>query len=249
MIHPTFFHHEELISTNGLAKEMIKKKNAKDGYVVISDYQKGGKGQAGNQWESEKGKNILMSVIFFPNFLEVREQFNLSICTSLALADLISSIGLYPKIKWPNDIYVSNKKIAGLLIELSTQAHIIKDAVIGIGFNVNQMHFNDYQVHPVSLKMLTGISYPLRKIAIDIFERLEIFYRKLEEGNHQELKNLYLSQLYKSNEQLIFKANGRIFPAIIKDVEDSGQLVIEELNGKMSKYWFKEIEYVQEKEK
>ena len=123
----------EVESTNNYANQLVLSKAAEHGTVVLAQYQKKGRGQQGNFWESEFGKNMLASFIVFPQFLSAAKQFYFSKIVSLALVDFLKTETNEVSVKWPNDIYVRNKKIAGILIENSIKGSNLSSAVIGIG--------------------------------------------------------------------------------------------------------------------
>ena len=132
---------ENLTSTNKQASELLKKNDIPEGTVVHSDFQTAGRGQPGNRWESEKGRNLLISVILYPGSVKPHEQFLISMTISLGICDFIDRHLPGSKVKWPNDIYVKDDKIAGVLIENSIMGDSIENTVAGIGLNINQEEF------------------------------------------------------------------------------------------------------------
>ncbi|MFW6226834.1 MAG: biotin--[acetyl-CoA-carboxylase] ligase, partial [Bacteroidota bacterium] len=134
-------YYEVVPSTNVLAAQFVK--DDPPGWTVIwTGFQEEGKGQQGNRWESNSGENLLASWILYPRFLEPRQQFSLSVINSLAIIDLLNEFGVQGRIKWPNDIFTGNKKIAGMLIENSIEGSYLLFSVIGTGLNVNQTVFS-----------------------------------------------------------------------------------------------------------
>jgi len=148
-----------VVSTNTTAADYIRSGMTREGMVIRAGYQSAGKGQLGNSWESEDGKNLLFSIILFPNMLAATEQFLLCEFISLGIHDYLNTIISGCKIKWPNDIYAGDDKIAGILIENSLAGNAITSSVAGIGLNINQEVFSEQIPNPVSLKMITGINY------------------------------------------------------------------------------------------
>ncbi len=128
---------DNLSSTNTHLAELLKKKDLPEGTIVHAGYQSHGKGYYGNQWESEKDKNLLISVLLFPKFLNPKDQFYISMSISLGICDFLLRFITDCSIKWPNDIYVNNDKIAGILIENSVMADQIESTIVGIGLNIN----------------------------------------------------------------------------------------------------------------
>lgn len=234
----------EVESTNNYANQLVLSKAAGHGTVVLAQYQKRGKGQQGNYWESEFGKNLLMSIILFPQFLPAAKQFYLSKIASLALADFLKSEKAEVTIKWPNDIYVGNKKLAGMLIENSVKANHIDSSIIGIGLNLNQERFVSDAPNPVSLKHLTGKDYVVEDVAPKIWELIKFWFDKLQAGGFEEIDSNYFNQIYRANEWAMFAKNGIQFEARITGIGEFGQLILEERNGSLSEYMFKEVEFV-----
>ena len=136
-------HLPEVTSTNSYAKEMLKDKRPPEGTVIVADHQTAGKGQDGNSWESEAGKNILMTLILYPSFVEISSQFRISMAVALGIIDFLKEILPDQRIliKWPNDIYVGKGKIGGILINNEIMGDHFEHVIAGIGLNVNQLRF------------------------------------------------------------------------------------------------------------
>jgi BirA family transcriptional regulator, biotin operon repressor / biotin---[acetyl-CoA-carboxylase] ligase len=234
----------EVESTNNYANHLVLSKAAEHGTVVLAQHQKMGKGQQGNSWESEFGKNLLMSIILFPDFLPATKQFYLSKIASLALANFVKSEKAEVSIKWPNDIYVGNSKLAGILIENSIKANHLDSSIIGIGLNLNQERFVSDAPNPVSLKQITGKDYKIEEVALKIWELLSFWFEKLQSRRFSEIDLNYFNQLYRGNEWAMFAKQGIQFEARIKGIGDFGQLILEDRSGVSSEYMFKEVEFV-----
>jgi len=138
--------HDSVTSTNTLLFDLLKQQQAEEGTIVIADYQHGGRGLGDHSWISNRGENLLMSLLLFPAFLSASAQFHLSRVASLALCDTLETLGVDPVIKWPNDILTRKGKIAGILIENGISAGAISHTIMGIGLNLNQRSFPDFQV-------------------------------------------------------------------------------------------------------
>jgi BirA family transcriptional regulator, biotin operon repressor / biotin---[acetyl-CoA-carboxylase] ligase len=234
----------EVESTNNYANHLVLSKAAEHDTVVLAQHQKMGKGQQGNSWESEFGKNLLMSIILFPDFLPATKQFYLSKIASLALANFVKSEKAEVSIKWPNDIYVGNSKLAGILIENSIKANHLDSSIIGIGLNLNQERFVSDAPNPVSLKQITGKDYKIEEVALKIWELLSFWFENLQSRSFSEIDLIYFNQLFRANEWALFAKQGIQFEARITGIGDFGQLILEDRSGVFSEYMFKEVEFV-----
>lgn len=231
-------------STNNYANRLITEGRAVNGSVVLSHYQKSGRGQRGNTWESAPGKNLLASIILFPAFLPPGKQFYLSKITSLALLDLLREHAQGVMVKWPNDIYVGNKKIAGMLIETSILGNQFHSAVAGIGLNLNQEKFSTELPNPVSLKLITSKDFNIKETALQFLDIFMNWYQKLEAGQITEIDDAYHENLFRINEWAVFQKDDKRFEARILGTGEYGQLVLEDRSGNQSSYMFKEVEFV-----
>lgn len=244
MINKNIIFLTEVESTNNYANQLVLSKAAVEGTVVLAQHQKKGKGQQGNRWESEDGKNLLASIILFPEFLSAGKQFYLSKIASLAIVDFLKSEITNICIKWPNDIYVQDKKVAGILIENAVKGQNISSAIIGIGLNLNQELFISDAPNPVSLKQITGKDYDVKKITEQILKHIDVWYRKLKDGYFNEIDLAYFSLLFRANKWALFAENGKQFEAKITGIGKFGQLILEYRNGLSAEYMFKEVEFV-----
>ncbi len=237
-------HLKETSSTNQYLTECLRKQTLKEGTVVFADFQTSGKGHAENHWESEAGKNLTFSVLLYPDFLEAQEQFFLSQLVSLALADVLKTIISGVSIKWPNDIYVDDKKIAGVLIENVLSGKHITSSVIGIGVNVNQTAFFSNAPNPVSIKNLTkkdeNLTFLLNAFCGSIFAR----YTQLLQEDRAGILTDYFSSLYRREGYHLYRADGVVFSAKVLTVLPSGQLVLEKKNGTKAQFEFKQLAYL-----
>jgi BirA family biotin operon repressor/biotin-[acetyl-CoA-carboxylase] ligase len=235
---------ENLPSTNTYAANLLKKNNLPEGTIVYTNYQSAGRGQTGNRWESEDSKNLLISIILFPSFVNPADQFHISMTVSLGICDFLMRYIPVCSIKWPNDIYVNNDKIAGILIECSIMGNKIENNISGIGLNINQDKFYDTAPNPVSLRLLTGMSYDLPACLNQLCMDLDKRYKQLIAGNYGQIKEEYVSKLYRLNEWFKFRDIKGIYTGRIMTVTDFGRIQIERKNGNISEYSFKEIEFI-----
>jgi len=231
----------ECHSTNTLATEMSQKGNPEEGTVIITADQTLGKGQKGNAWLSEPGKNLTFSIIIKPTYLPIRDQFYLTMITSLALKDFLSSV-LLPKveIKWPNDIMVEKKKIAGILIENQIQGNSFTHVVVGVGLNVNQVSFHLQRA--TSMKMIALKDFDLNDVLDQLCIRFEHWYMQLKEGNKAEIKSTYLDSLFGRGQRLPFKDKEGSFTGTIEGIDDTGRLITNSEKG-IRNFEIKEIQW------
>ncbi len=237
-------YYTNLPSTNTEASLLLKKGDPAEGTVIYTDFQTAGKGQPGNRWESEKGKNLLLSIILYPISVLPEEQFVISMMVSLGLCDLLDYYINESKIKWPNDIYSGSGKIAGILIENTITGGNIGSTIVGTGLNVNQTDFPDNIPNPVSVKMITGIDTDRDKLRQQLLAALDKRYKQLLYGDRENLRDEYISRLYRVGEWHNFKSGNDTFSGKIAGVTGSGKLRIEKRNGNILDFAFREIDYL-----
>ena len=221
-------------STNTLLKELIANGEwPKAEPYLYAGYQTAGRGQTGNGWESEEGKNLLCSIVLPP----AKNLYFLNIAISVAIIRLIDE---QLTIKWPNDIYWEDKKLAGILLENAIVGSEIKYSIAGIGLNVNQMEFVSDAPNPVSLKQITGKEYDIDQLMQGLFEAVNTVLNEPEDVIWFE----YKSHLYRRKGYWPFEDKNGTFEAQIRDVLPTGEIVLEDQEGKERKYHFKQIRYV-----
>lgn len=232
----------ECHSTNSEAILLTDDNSIGDGTVVVTNNQLSGRGQRGNVWNAQPGKNLTFSIILKPSFLGAQSQFLLNIVISLALHDFLLDHGVpSPKIKWPNDILVDGKKISGILIENQVKGNKITNSIIGVGLNINQESFPYSSA--TSLKSITNEEYDLSASLIKVLEKIEARYLVLRSGNQKLLVENYESHMFWRGEQHSFFANEKNFQGVIKGLARGGQLEIETENGLMN-FGIKEVKYI-----
>jgi BirA family biotin operon repressor/biotin-[acetyl-CoA-carboxylase] ligase len=235
---------ENLPSTNTHTVSILKKNNLTEGTIIYTNYQSAGRGQMGNRWESEDSKNLLISILLFPSFLNPADQFFISMTISLGICDFITRFIRGCSIKWPNDIYVNNDKIAGILLESSIKDNQIEYTVAGIGLNINQEKFSDYLPNPVSLRILSRQSYDLKSCLDQLGADLDKRYKQLIAGQFAQIRDEYVSKLYRLSNWFAFKDINGIYTGRILTITEYGRLQIERQNGRLSEYSFKEVEFI-----
>jgi BirA family biotin operon repressor/biotin-[acetyl-CoA-carboxylase] ligase len=234
----------ELTSTNTYAITLANSASPEEGTVIRTAYQTAGKGQPGNRWESESCKNLLISIILYPKQIKPHEQFIVSIALSLGVHDFLSEMFKECTIKWPNDIYIGNDKIAGMLIESSVMGDNIAFMIAGIGLNVNQEKFTGPAHNPVSMKILSGKDYDIDECLADLLKRLDSRYNTINERPIKDLTGEYLSKLYRYNQWSFFKDGSGKFRGRIANVSPDGRIKIERERGLTNQYYFKEVEFI-----
>lgn len=239
------FSLERIASTNQYALDLLDGEKPAEGTIVLAFDQYAGRGQINKHWESEPGANLTCSIILYPNFLPAQQQFVLSQIVALAIADTLRSfIPNGVKIKWPNDLYIYDKKITGILIQNSLQGATIKSTVIGIGLNVNQINFKSDAPNPTSIALETNNSIDTNVVLEKVCHYLEQWYLKLKAGKIDEIHTAYLNQLFRRNETHQYRRpDGRIFTGRIQGTSVAGQLIVDTEEGE-ELFSLKEIGYV-----
>ncbi len=230
-------------STNNYAANLLVNKNLVDETLIYTDYQKKGKGLGQNKWYSEKKKNILASLIVFSE-IEVEQHFQLNMVISLSICEYLQNKGVSAKIKWPNDIYVKDDKIAGILVENRLYGDKINSSVIGIGLNLNQTDFPSKILNPVSLKTINNQEYNIENEIVELFTLISQKIESLQKGSNTSIKSSYLNKLYRYDEWSYFKKDNLTFEAKIIDVKNDGYIVLVDKKGNQTDYYFKEVEFV-----
>lgn len=235
---------ERTDSTNTLLKELLAKGEWPQGERFLrADFQTAGRGQAGNGWESEEGKNLLCSIVLQPR----KELFELNMLVSVAVQRLL---GEAFTIKWPNDIYWQEKKVAGILVENAIIGNEVKYSIAGIGLNVNQTQWKTNAPNPVSLIQITGKEY-------NIDELMQGLLAEIERAEKEDVRAYYKAHLFRCEgfwpfvEREVSIAptmnaadDGTAFMARIEDVLPTGEILLCDRQGKQRKYHFKQIRYV-----
>ncbi|MBN2480819.1 MAG: biotin--[acetyl-CoA-carboxylase] ligase [Bacteroidales bacterium] len=230
-------------STNSYACRLIRQKELPEGTVILADYQTAGRGQGGNSWKSEPGKNLTFSIILFPEFLNAEKQFYLSMSISNGLIDFLRNSKINAVIKWPNDIWTDAGKIAGILIENNVIQNTLRSSVVGIGLNVNQQIFPGELDQVTSMRILTDREYKLSSTYKSILTYLIPWIDKLYEQYYGDIRNSYLNNLMALNEWRTYRDVAGLFEGRIVDVAESGMLMVKKRTGTIKSYFFREISY------
>lgn len=215
-------------------KELLAKGEWREGESFLyAGYQTTGRGQTGNSWESAPDKNLLCSILLPPD----KNLYFLNIAVGVAIIRLI---GDEFTIKWPNDIYWRDKKVAGILIENAIVGDEVKYSIAGIGLNVNQTEFKSDAPNPVSLKQITGKDYDIDQLMKDL---LHAVHEVLDEPE-KTIWSEYKSHLYRREGFWPFEDNNGRFEARIVDVLPSGEIVLQDQQSKNRTYHFKQVRYI-----
>jgi BirA family transcriptional regulator, biotin operon repressor / biotin---[acetyl-CoA-carboxylase] ligase len=229
-------------STNTLAQELSLQPSFQDGTVVITDNQTAGRGQRGNTWHTQPGMNLTLSIYLKPAFLLAKDQFFLNIFTSLAIHDLLlHKSNAIVKIKWPNDILASGKKLCGILIENQIRGLQVSSSIVGIGLNVNQIEFTVSTAG--SLATVSSCTFDLQQLMEELLKCIEARYLQLREGKFDQLKAAYLPLLYWLEEDHVFESNDGSFNGRIKGIDEYGKLRVATAGIEKS-FDIKEITYL-----
>jgi len=241
---PKIIYFESLKSTNSKIRELHQTERLPEFSVVFTSSQTAGRGQMGNHWESEDNMNLTFSMLLYPDFIEIQQQFILNYIITVAIRDVLKKHIPEIKIKWANDIYAGNKKLAGILIENSILGASIDYSIVGIGLNVNQTVFVSDAPNPVSMKMISGQSYELEPLLKDIMNAIINRYIQYAETGVEKIKNEYNLNLYRSKGFFPYRDKDGDFSARIEKIDESGHLMLVDTNGLQRKYAFKEVVFV-----
>ena len=240
---------EETTSTNAYAKT-LPEDESHELTLVTTEFQTTGRGAGTNTWESERGKNLLFSLVVYPQRLQANQMFALSEVTALAIRDALvaqcSMFNVQCSIKWPNDIYHVDKKIVGMLIENDLRGKWVRRSIIGVGVDVNQTRFLGDAPNPVSLAQILGKEVDRDQVLESILHQFNYYYGMMEREQFADLHNRYMQYLYRKNGLYSYADATGTFQARIIDVESTGHLVLECQNGEQRRYDFKEVKFLSE---
>jgi BirA family biotin operon repressor/biotin-[acetyl-CoA-carboxylase] ligase len=194
-------------STNDIAAELVRSNEFSEGLVVITDKQTNGRGQRGNVWLSSANKNLTFSLILQPHFIKIQDQFLISKAIAVGIGAYLEAFATDVKIKWPNDIYIGDKKIAGVLIENSIQGAGIASCIVGIGININQTDFDTDRI--TSIKLIQGENLNLETEFQKLCLELDVAYSNLKSAKGiQQINHAYNQHLYGFLQHRFYKVNG-----------------------------------------
>lgn len=250
---------EEIASTNKFMYEMMSDGCDVAGAVVVAGHQTAGRGMGVNRWESEPGENLLFSIALNVSFLKADEQFKISQAVAVAILNVIDkNIGdavtsarpshqpqTVTSIKWPNDIYVGSKKLAGMLIQNTISGMMMQTTIIGIGLNVNQLKFSKDIPNPVSLKMLTGNGFDLESLLDELIVSIKNAVEELRtEQGKERIDTAYRNSLFRCGEWAEYDYKGEIKTMIVNGYDKYGRLCLSDKNGHEVVCDIKEIRFI-----
>lgn len=243
---PEIIHLEQTHSTNNYLRHLVEAtRSAEEGTVVWTDFQTAGRGQQGNSWESEKSANLLFTLLLCPQGIRSRDQFIISQLVSLGILDVLNALEEGFRVKWPNDIYFGNKKVAGILIENDLSGQTLYNSFIGIGLNVNQQIFTGDAPNPVSLAQITGRRHDRETLLIKIMERIFYYYQIALDDNYEMIQERYMDLLFRNTGFHTYTdLSDDEFRARIKKVHPSGLLTLEDEQGCERTFDFKEVQFL-----
>ena len=239
-----YIHLQKIDSTNAYLQRQQAEANILN-WVVSTDEQTAGKGMGSNGWESEVGKNLTFSLALDVSFLLAEKQFLLSEAAALGLIHALDAL-LPPEklhIKWPNDIFFENHKLAGILINSTIKANKMDVSIIGIGLNVNQMQFQDWPTHPISLKQITDKEYDLQPLLEQIAESV---YNKVEmlKTEPNAIETSYLKRLYRYRTWADYEVDGKVLRMFMTGIDAFGRLMMLDEENKTYCFDIKEIKFL-----
>ena len=242
MLH--YHHFEQLDSTNAFLQRQQTEDDIRN-WVVSTDEQTAGKGMGNNGWESEVGKNLTFSLALDMSFLPAERQFLLSEAVPLGIIEVLDDLLPTEKlsIKWPNDIYYGNRKLAGILINSTIKANMMDISIIGIGLNVNQMQFQDWPTHPISLKMITGKEHALQPLLEQIAEHIILKVEQLK-SDSTTIEQDYLKRLFRYRTWADYEVGGKILRLFMTGIDAFGRLMLKDMADNLYCFDIKEIKFL-----
>ncbi len=241
-----YIEYEQLDSTQLELERLIENQNLAEGTVVTCKHQFNGKGLAENTWSSEAGKNITMSLLLKPKTILIKEQFIISQIIALSIYDFLKEISIENiQIKWPNDILINEKKVAGVIIKNSVSQQKIHQSIIGIGINVNQSQFDDELKNATSIYIQQNQFYNIFELQSSLLQKIEQYYLKIKGGERKKIQEEYVNKLFKYKEFSLFydNINKNEFIGKIMGTDDIGRLVLMS-NNELKYFQMKEIKYL-----
>jgi len=239
-----YIHLEQIDSTNAYLQRQQSEGDIRN-WVVSATEQTAGKGMGSNGWESEVGKNLTFSLALDMSFLPAERQFLLSEAVPLGIIEVLDTIlpaeRLY--IKWPNDIFYENRKLAGILINSTIKANMMDVSIIGIGLNVNQMRFQNWPTFPISLKQITGRDYDLQPLLEQIAEHILLKVEQLKSAP-AVIEQEYLKRLFRYRTWAEYEVDGKALWLFMTGIDQFGRLQLVDKQQERHCYEIKQIKFL-----
>lgn len=242
MIGQKIIFKETLDSTNNYAANLLERGELAHGTVIMSGEQTAGRGQRGTSWAAEPYKNLIFTCFLQYDNLSVENQQSITHLVSLSVIQVLKTKGIDAMIKWPNDILVGNSKISGILIENQLESARCKSSIIGIGLNVNQTNFGDFNA--TSMQLVKEEVFSMEAVSMLLIERLQANYEILQRLDYATLKQQYLDHLWLKGEISAFEDKDGVFQGIILGTDPFGRLLVEN-NQQVKSYDLKEIKFLE----
>jgi BirA family biotin operon repressor/biotin-[acetyl-CoA-carboxylase] ligase len=232
---------EHTPSTNLYLKIRSKEQILPEATIIVTGNQTDGRGQRGNTWEAEPGKNITCSMLLYPDFLPLKQNFLLSEVIALGIKETLDEYSPSVTIKWPNDIYCNGKKICGILIENELMENRFSKSIVGIGLNVNQEIFSSKAPNPISLKQIRGKETELKPLLEKMACNILLRYEQLRADKTETIIQAYHNSLYRRSGFHTYQDANGTFQARTERVADDGTLFLITRSGEKRHYMFKEV--------
>ena len=232
---------ESVDSTNNYIANLINVGKIQHGTVILADEQISGKGQRGSRWLSNPSENLIFSMFLDTATLSVNHQFILTEFVSISVCNALKKVGVNSVIKWPNDIFVNKKKIAGILIENQIKGSNLNGTIVGIGLNINQIHFGD--LNATSIKMEKGVFFSVQEFVFLLLNEMNVIWQYIQENNFKFLEKEYLNNLWLLNKKSIYSDVNGEFEGVSVGIDEIGRLIIER-DDNLFHYDLKEISFV-----
>jgi BirA family biotin operon repressor/biotin-[acetyl-CoA-carboxylase] ligase len=234
-------HLESVDSTNNYAANLLKSEVVSHGTVILTDNQYNGRGQRDSEWQSESFKSLTLSIILKPAIMTADQQVYINLCTCLSLIDVLSKYKLEALIKWPNDIFVGERKIAGILIENNLKGNFLSSSIVGIGLNVNHAptQFNC----ATSMYEQTGGYFILQEVFLATLSAFNSYYDFIENQKFEDLMNYFQEKMLGIGSAMWFEDNFGVFSGVVRGIDNQGRLKIQKDN-EIRFYGNKEIKWL-----
>lgn len=229
---------DEVDSTNNYTAKLLSEGKMAHGTVILAEKQTAGRGQRGNLWHSASGNQFTCSIYTATAFLSVERYWYLNLAVALAVRDTIQAfIQEKTVVKWPNDIMVNDKKIAGILIETQWNSGKIMGAIVGVGINLQR---ESYLPSSCSMSDFTDSNPEILEIARQLATLLELQFERLRAGNWNAILEDYHTLLWKKDVLMDARIENDVEQGYIRGIDGIGNLIFE-VNGEERSFGLKEI--------